>query len=329
MLRRAFASLAVLVCAEGSLASAPRWSWTLGTATPTGSPTAQLVTDLARDLEKATGARIRLRFDAVLGTEAYMTSLLRKGDLQMWAGSTGALADHVPALTVLEAPYLFANVDTFARAMTPEVLARPALDGAFKAAQMWPFASYFLGWRAMSSRSRPMLAPADAQGVKVRAQPAALHAAMWKRLGARPLALDLPAIGGALQAGLVDAVDLPPLFLLATGGHTVLRHHVRTEHMLQSVFVAFHRPTFDALPEAARAAVRALQRKHAERVNARHEALEGELVAALEPSMEVTLLTKEQRAAWRTALAPLEEDAARLGGPVGADLLKAVRARMR
>ncbi len=329
LVRRIALGLALFLAAEGSLSSAPQRSWVFATATPSGSPTAQLVEQLTRELEKATGIKIRLRFDAVLGTEAQMTTLLRTGKIQLWAGSTGALADHVPALTVLESPYLFADVPAFARSMAPAVLERPAVDGAFRSADVWPFGGYFLGWRAMSSRSRPLLLPADVKGVKMRAQPAPLHAAMWKRLGAQGLPIDLPEVAGAFKTGIVDAADLPALFLLATAGHTVLRHHVRTEHMLQSVFVAFHRPTFEALPEPVRAAIRALRPAQAERVNARHEALEGELVAALEQAMEVVVPTADQRAAWRTSLAPLEADARRLGGRAGADLLDAVRARLR
>ena len=121
-------------------------------------------------------------------------TLVEKGEMTLGYQSSSYLTDRVPELGFVDLPFLFANNDQARASMDGEL-------GAFLARKIEERIGYrILGWfengfRHISNRLRPVHAPADMQGMRIRSLPSQMHARTYELLGAVPLIMDLkPAI---------------------------------------------------------------------------------------------------------------------------------------
>jgi C4-dicarboxylate-binding protein DctP len=311
----------------GPATAAPPSEWVFASVAPEGSPTAQVMDDIARAIERAAHGRLRIRarHGGVVADEVTTLGLVKQGRIQMWAGSIGAISELVPAVSVLEAPFLFTSVAALAPATRASVLGTPRVARAFReqGLQLWSVA--FIGWRALSS-VRPIRLPADLTGMRVRTQPAPIHRAMWARLGVKSTETHLNEVLAAFRSKTVEVADLPALYVFATSITDHVRYHTRTEHMMQVGAIVFNREAFGALPRKVQGEILALAAEYGQKTSQVHEKLEAELIAALRERVTVLSLTADERAAWRRALAPVRADALRAAGPAGAELLRSLEA---
>jgi len=324
MRRRALLASAGALFLAGRASARTTQTWRLGTIAPEGSPTAQLIVEFARDLEKQTGGRIRVktRLGGVLGDERTTFELCRQGRLEVWAGSSGAAAEAVPALIALEAPYLFEDEAHLSRALPPDRTSEGPLARAFGDAGLLPYALAPIGWRGLGTRARAVRLPEDARGLRVRTQPTPLHEATWRAIGAVPHATEMTEVNAAFRLGRVDALDMSVTWVFAVSLADQIKHFTRTDHMIQLALVTIHKGAFRALPAAAQKAILGLRQHYTERAMALQRTSEDELRATLvRQGTAVHTLSPTERQAWRKALRPLEADARRLAGAVGERLL--------
>jgi TRAP-type C4-dicarboxylate transport system substrate-binding protein len=253
--------------------------------------------------------------------------MCQQGKLQGWAGSSGILADLAPAMAVLETPFLFADLDAVVRGATISVLEQPIVAAQLRKQQLFPLAVGFVGWRAISSRDRPVRLPADVSGVRMRTAPVALHRTMWRLLGAREVPVELGDLAAAFRDRLVDATDQAITYVFAGSIHDQIRYHTRTNHMVTLGAVVINREAWQRLPPQLQRRMQEISVEAGPRFGRASEKLESELLGALSAA-KVTVIELEpaQREAWRRVLAaPLERAALDFAGPGGAEILRAVR----
>ena len=65
------------------------------------------------------------------------------------------------------------------------------------------------GIRHLSNRARPIRAPADCAGLRLRTQHNAFHQAVFRALGFEPVAIDPSELPAAVAGGHVDAQENP------------------------------------------------------------------------------------------------------------------------
>jgi TRAP-type C4-dicarboxylate transport system substrate-binding protein len=307
--------------------SAAETEWVMTSIAPEGSPAAEYVIHLARAIEKATGGlvRVRVRQGGMLGNENETLGMLSAGRIQVWGGSVGAVAPLVPALGVLETPYLLRGDDEIDRVTASDVLDRPLVSRAFRERGMVPLGIAFGGWRGIATSSRAVRFPQDLAGLRIRAQPSALHAAIWRRLGAVAVERGLTDVDTAFRAREVEGADLPLLFLFGTSASEHVRYYLQTKHIAQSLTALISRTALEKLPARARRGIFELRLPLARLGNTIHRKLEGELLAALrDKGVKVITPSAEELRLWKEALAPLREEALELGGPAGQALLRDV-----
>jgi TRAP-type C4-dicarboxylate transport system substrate-binding protein len=320
--------LAVLAGGSSPVA-AEQVEWTMASVAPDGSPSAILLAELARNIERAAGGklRVRTRFGGVLGNEITTFEDCRRGRVQVWAGSVSAAEVAVPGVTVLDTPYVVEDLAAYQRAVKPTVFDGPLTSRAFRQAGLVPLTAGFVGWRAVSTRDRPVRLPSDLKGMRMRSLPSPLHGAMWRALGAEPKVTGLTEVLSAFRLKLVDAVDLQVVYLFATSLTDQIRFHTRTGHMAQTAAVVVNRDAFLKLPKKAQAELLARRSSWTARSNKVHGDLEIELVDALRAQgVTIIELSAAERAAWKAATASMAAEALRLGGKVGAEILGAMRA---
>ena len=235
--------------------------------------------------------------------------MTEQGILTLTYQSTSYLTDKVPELEFADLPFLFRDL----------AHARSAMDGALGAylsrkieeRYAYRVLGYFEnGYRHITNRLRPVRAPADMAGMRIRLMPSQMHARTFSALGAVPYPCDLKEGLEAVRSGAVDAQENPFANTVTYGCHKVHRYVTLTNHCYMSRGLYLNRAAFEGWPEQLRAAIQraareaiALQREFAvaEEETAR-KALEGE-------GCEFVELTADERAAFVRAVKPVHDEA--------------------
>lgn len=180
-----------------------------------------------------------------------LLDLVESGEMFLCYFSSSYLGDRVPALEVLEIPYLFDGLDQ----------AHAALDGAlgerlgaevrsrtgFEVLGFWDN-----GFRHLTNRRHPVRTPADCEGMTVRVQPNAIHEELIRSWGAVAVPAELSEGIRMIEAGEVDAQENPLANTIAYGVDEVHGHVTMTRHLYGARGLWAHRATLDAMSEDLR-----------------------------------------------------------------------------
>ena len=240
--------------------------------------------------------------------------LAESGVLTIVYQSTSYLTDRVPELGFVDLPFLF----------TDNIRARAAMDGALgdhlkrrvEDRIGYRVLGYFEnGFRHISNRLRPVRAPADLAGMKIRVLPSRIQARTFELLGAEPLRIDLTEAIAGITAGAIDAQENPLANTVTYGVHKFHRHHTLSNHFYVSRGVFANRAAIEAMPERMQTVLRNAVREAT--LRQRDEAVAGEQTARqaiLDEGCEIVELTQAGREAFADAVAPLHEEARDLFG---------------
>jgi TRAP-type C4-dicarboxylate transport system substrate-binding protein len=233
-----------------------------------------------------------------------------RGILTVAYQSTSYLTNRVPELEFIDLPFLFESLEQ----------ARRAMDGALGAYMTrtieeripgYRILGYFEnGYRHVSNRIRPVHAPKDMKGLKIRSLPSQMHARAYGLMGAVPLVMDLrPAIEG-LTSGEIDAQENPLANTVDYGVHKLHRYHTLTGHIYLSRGIYCNRAAFEswspalqnAMTNAVREAVLAQREMAVREETIARKAIE-------EVGGEIVELTPVKRALFVDAVKPLHDEA--------------------
>ncbi len=235
--------------------------------------------------------------------------LVESGILTLGYQSSSYLTDRVPELGIVDLPFLF---DTNAQARAAidgalgEMLARAIEDGT----DFRVLGFFENGFRHLSNRLRPVHTPADLSGMTIRMMPSDVHARTFELLGAIPMKMDLSEAIRCIVDGTVDAQENPLANTVTYGAHAVHPHHTLTGHFYVSRPIFAHKPTVDGWPESLRTALYQAAREAVayQRELSEQEAVDARQVIEREGG-EIVTLSPEERAAFRSAVRPMHEQA--------------------
>lgn len=217
----------------------------VATVAPKGTPWSALLDKIKKRLYADSGKTLKLKiyYGGRLGGEKETARETREGRLQMWAGSSAALATIVPELYALEMPFLFESnaeadfvLDNYARPHVEKLLAKRGFV-------LYQFAEN--GWHGIGLRDRCITGPESFKGVKIRSQEAAVYLDTFKALGANPIEMSVPEVLPALKQGTVDGFSNTPLFSFATSWYQGVKYFTPTRHVYQPALVVYSKKWFD------------------------------------------------------------------------------------
>jgi TRAP-type C4-dicarboxylate transport system substrate-binding protein len=244
--------------------------------------------------------------------------MVADGVLTLAYQSSGYFTPDVPDLGVADLPYLFPNVQA----------ARAAFDGRFGQALAATLESglncrvlgYFeAGFSQLSNALRPVHAPSDMTGMRVRVRPSKVQARTFALLGAEPKPMDLSEFIEAVKAGTVDGQENPFANTVTYGVHKFHRFHTVTNQHYQSRQVFVNRPSFDAWPLALQEEMRAAVKDAVTFQRELHVKEENDAMAAIRyEGGEILELTAQEHEAFVRAVTPIYDEARR---QYGRDLL--------
>jgi TRAP-type C4-dicarboxylate transport system substrate-binding protein len=230
--------------------------------------------------------------------------MVESGEMFMCYFSTSYQGSRVPALNIIEVPFLFDDVGSAHRALDGEL--GSYLTDAVRASTGFEMLGYWdNGFRHFTNRLRTVRSPQDCAGMTVRMQPNLYHEEMIRAWGAIPVAVELKTAIEMISRGQVDAQENPLANTVAYGVDTVHHYVTMSGHLYGARGLFANRAAYDGLPPDVRDVV---VRAAAEAVSLqRRLASENELLlrTRLETAgLEFVDLTVEERSAFREASRP-------------------------
>lgn len=180
--------------------------------------------------EQRSGGRIQVQVYS--GAQLYgdhdEMAALQFGAVEMLAPSLSKFGRiGFPEFELFDLPFLFGGVADVRR-ITEGPLGRKLLKGLSRHG-LTGLGYFDNGFKQMSA-NRPLRAPADFAGLRMRVQSSQVIAAQMRALGAQPVSLPFSETRRALAAGVVDGTENPLSNFWTQGLHEVQRDLSLTEH---------------------------------------------------------------------------------------------------
>ncbi len=205
---------------------------------------------LAQEVEKGTNGRIIIKnfFSGSLGGERESIESVQLGTQELAGTSTGPIPNFVPAVKILDIPFLFRD----------KAHARAVLDGPIGQALLKEFDSKgfkALAWtengvRHMTNNKRPINLPDDLKGLKMRTMENPVHVAAYKGFGIITTPMAFPEVFTALQQGVVDGQENPLSVIMAAKFEQVQKYMTLTAHVYSPAILLMNKAAFDKLSPA-------------------------------------------------------------------------------
>jgi tripartite ATP-independent transporter DctP family solute receptor len=167
------------------------------------------VDELARQVEQRTSGRYKIQnfYSSALGAERESVEAVQLGTLDLTLTSTGPVPNFVPETAILDIPFLFRDY-AHARAVLDGPIGQDLLS-KFDAKGIKALAWGENGFRHMTNSKRPINAPADLKGLKMRTMENPVHIQAYKGFGIIPTPMAFSEVFTALQQGTVDGQENP------------------------------------------------------------------------------------------------------------------------
>jgi tripartite ATP-independent transporter DctP family solute receptor len=244
----------------------------------------------------------------------HLLSMVESGELTMCYFSASYLAERVPAVALLDLPFLLND-----RAQAYAVLDGPL--GLYLADQLAAVSGFrLLGWwdngfRHLTNSVRPIRTPADCQGLCIRTLMSDLHQRVFQLLGFKPVALDVKDLLAGVEAGTIEAQENPLTNIFNFGIYERHRYITLSGHFFGAAVLLCHQNSYTSWPvdvqhavtQAAAVATRAQRQLAA--------AEDDEVMGKLDPAQnEIVRLTEAERSQFVHAIAPLVNEQRALFG---------------
>jgi tripartite ATP-independent transporter DctP family solute receptor len=226
------AALGALLAAPTILraqATAIRWGEMLAPS----HPQVQMIDRIAREVKEKTSGRIDVQSfpNGQLGSGRDMMEAVSAGALQMTTDGAGALAALLPALSVVEAPYLWRDAAHMAKAAGAPQFKRMNDDLVARRGMRLAAITYY-GKRHLTTGSKAVRTPADMVGFKLRVPPVDVFRAMAEAWGAQATPVNFNELYLALNQGAVDGQENPLPTIQSGKFFEVQKFLVLTEHII-------------------------------------------------------------------------------------------------
>ena len=259
----AMAAVAALVLLPLSAATGDAQEWRGWNIHPPDYPVSRGMDRFAELVAQRTGNRVRLRtyHSAQLGQQDEAIQQMRLGSIDFAEFNLSPLNNIAPATQVVTLPFLFRDVAHLHAVMDGPVGDDIAKD--LEAVGIVALAWYDAGARSIYNRVRPIRAPEDLRGLKIRVQTSDLWIDLMRAMGANPTPLPFGEVYTSLQSGVIDGAENNWPSYESTRHFEVARHYATTEHSNVPEVLAVSRQRWGRLNEADRAALRESARESA------------------------------------------------------------------
>lgn len=273
-------------------------------------------------LERLSGGAIQVEIFCCgqLGAgERELIELAQLGEIDVYAGSTGAVGGFVPMVNVFDLPFLFRDND-HVDAVLDGPIGRQILDQA-EAADLKGLAFAENGWRNLTNDRRAVHAADDAAGLKVRTMENQVHLDAWTALGVDATPMSWGDVRNALQQGVIDGQENPVNIIYSFSLWEVQKYMSMTRHVFSPSILMMNLDLFNGFSAEEQAWIMqaAAEGSRAERDWIREN--EEQMLAEIEQHMEVD--RSPDMTSFQAAMAPVFQ---KYESQFGKELIEAIQA---
>ncbi|KHN90645.1 C4-dicarboxylate ABC transporter [Pectobacterium actinidiae] len=243
----AFASLVSLFSL--SPVAAKTYDFNLSTALAPDDPIYAGFKEFKKNVEKRTDKKVRVRLfpSGQLGADGELIQQAQVGSNVGVLTDGGRLAQFVPELAILNAPFLLSNYE-----QASKFVATPLFKGwesqlQDKSGLVSLSFNWYQGSRMMITK-KPFTQPADLKGVRVRVPDAPIVIETINCMGASPTPMAWSEVYSAIQTGVVDAAEAHPTALYGSKLNEVAKYITKTNHYHLMTSIVVGRKWFEQLP---------------------------------------------------------------------------------
>jgi len=220
----------------------------MGHALDTEHPVHKAMEFMAEKLEEKSGGKVILEIypGEQLGSEREMIEQVQMGLLDMTKVSTSPLESFIPSMSVFSVPYLFRDSEHLWKVLEGPVGKKLLQAGEEKGLKGLCY--YDAGSRSFYTKDKPILTPADLQGMKIRVQESKTSMQMIKELGASPTPIAWGELYTSLQQGVVDGAENNPPSFYRSGHFEVCKHYSLDEHTMVPDIILMSAKSWNKLP---------------------------------------------------------------------------------
>jgi tripartite ATP-independent transporter DctP family solute receptor len=258
----------------------------------------------------------------VSGTREVLDDI-RTGNVFGLCIGAGHMARLIPEIGAVGLPYVFHNYDDVARTLKGRVGA--AIEAKLAAKGVMSLGWLMFGAQNVVNSKRPLRTVDDFKGLKLRLFPDETHMAIFRALGANPVALDLKDLYLALRQGDIDGQENSYSVIYNYKFYEYGKYLSDTAHILDLIAFVADSKAFTSLQAGQQKAIReaaAIAVAQQWKMMAAEDA--DALVKLKEKGVQFDPLPSKTRAALRRTTAVVVEDARkRFGGELVDSILAA------
>ena len=244
---------AVALSALGGVVAAAEWrGWNIHVE---GYPNTVAMDRFAELLAEKTGGEITLQMfhGGTLGSQPDAIEQVRLGGLEIGNFNLGPIGPVAPEANVVSLPFIFKDVPHMFRVLEGE--AGQMIADGMAAKGLVPLAWYDAGARSFYNGTKPINAPADVEGLKVRVMNNDLYSGMIAELGGNPSPMAFAEVYQALKTGVVDGAENNWPSYESTGHFEVAGYYSLSQHLIIPECVCINADVYNGLSDEMKAAV--------------------------------------------------------------------------
>ena len=208
--------------------------------------------DMWAAVRKETGGRVDTQVFAlnnnIPGSDPQALKMLVAGEIQFFTLMGGVLGTLVPPAEVQQVPFAFRTAARAHKAIDGPLGAYLREEMAAKGLHGFAVGGFDNGMRQITSVKRPIVVPADLNGIRMRVPTGQMIGDTFRAFGAEPVTTNSIDIYAALKSGKVDAQENPLALAELFKLYEVVKYVSMTNHMWSGFNLMAHLRTWQKLP---------------------------------------------------------------------------------
>lgn len=211
---------------------------------------------MAQEINKRTKGRVEMSVypGGVLGPDNQLLDSLQAGDIDFAWISSANLATSMKEFNVFSLSYLFKDFEHYKRVMAKNSYVMKRFTNVVENS---PYGIKMVGVlggvsRQFYNKVRPISAPDDLKGIKLRVQQSPVESKIWASLGAVPQQLAWTEIYTGLQTGVIQGAESSMDAYFSNKFYEVAPNFAYTNHQFMVLPLLMSKKTFNKLPKDLR-----------------------------------------------------------------------------
>lgn len=238
-------------------ADAAEFTYKFATGQDPSHPVNKRAQEAITRIREATNGRLEIRLFPAnqLGSDTDLLSQVRSGGVEFFNQANVVLSTLVPAAGIVNTGFAFHDYGEVWRAMDGALGAhvRKQIEkiGLLTMSKPWDN-----GFRHVTTSTRPVRAPEELKGMKLRVPAAPMLSSLFTALGASPTPINFNEVYSALQTKLVEGQENPLAIISTARLYEVQKYCSLTNHVWDAYWILGNRKAFERLPPAIQEVVR-------------------------------------------------------------------------